>query len=187
MTKTILLDMDDVLVDFIGGAAAIHGHTRESLYKVWPKGNWDMCPALGLTIDQWWEPIHREGALWWSCLDPLPWMWELIDVATKEVGPEGWYVVSAPSPCETSHQGKVRWLQKQFGAGFDRFCLTQHKHLFSKPGVVLVDDREKNCRRFTKAGGQGLLFPARNNTLHAQADNPMATIRRFFGRSYPCT
>lgn len=171
---TILLDMDEVLVDFVSAAIALHGQDRETVYARWKPGKWSMTEPLQLTPDQFWEPIHRAGADFWVNLEPKPWIEELIKIVEQYT--RNWHVVTSPSRCPTCYDGKVRWLKNYFGPGFDRFAITPHKHLFAKPNTILIDDRGENCRKFEAYGGDAIIFPAIQNCLHWRRDNPLEFV-----------
>lgn len=172
----ILIDMDEVLCDFIGGAVKTHGTTKKALLAKCKPNEWSIVEPLGLTTKEFWAPIDARGSQFWEDLEPLPWIDELIECVEGFVG-DKWHVVSAPSRCDTSYTGKVRWLKSKFGKDFDRFVLTPHKALFAKPGHVLIDDRPKNVTDFTYSGSNGLLFPTQFNFLAAYSHKPITYIK----------
>jgi 5'(3')-deoxyribonucleotidase len=162
---TIFIDLDEVLADFIGAACRVHGINRGLMDSC--RTQWSIIPAIrrDMTIDQFWDPISQLGKQFWIDLEPLPWISELMNLIGKYKC--SWHVLSAPSShCEESYDGKRKWLQNHFGKNFDRFLLTPHKHLVSKPGTLLIDDRPDNVQRFyynelgtCMTGGQGIIFP----------------------------
>lgn len=188
---TILLDMDEVIVDFTGGACLVHGLTREQMERERQQtslGVWALESPMGyakglgrpLTIDEFWEPIHEAGERFWVDLQPLPWHADLIDQLAIKFGSrwdQHFYVVTGPLRLLESYSGKARWLKNYFGSHFDRFCPTTYKELFARDNTVLIDDREENCRKFIAAGGSAILFPSRGNQLHAYADDPVPFVR----------
>ena len=171
----IYLDMDEVLVDFVGGACAAHGWTREQFEKVRTPGVWSMPEFMGLSLDEFWEPIHAAGENFWFDLNPTPWCKEVIELA-EEYSKE-WHIVTAPSRCETSYTGKVRWLKSYFGPQFNNFVITPHKHILAQEHTWLIDDREKNVESFCEDGGNALCFPNLGNNLHAYHNDPVGHLR----------
>lgn len=178
----ILLDMDEVLVDFIGGACKVHGITLAQLRTNWEPGEWSIVTPMGKFLgwdnrpndvqremywtDLFWKPIHEAGSEFWRNLEPLPnWMdvWEL---CAKTVGRGNLYIVSAPSKETCSYTGKVEWIKEHLSRSFDRFFLTPHKGLLAAPDRLLVDDRASNIRMFQSNGGMGVLFPSWGNGLY---------------------
>lgn len=178
----ILLDLDEVLVDFIGGACKAFNVDKAKLLECWTPGEWDIVPPLAaakgfrLTPEFFWAVINERGERFWEELELLPWAQQILDLVT-EVADE-WFIISAPSLCPTSYAGKTRWLKNYFGKDFDRFTITPHKELFAKEGVLLIDDRAENVEKFIKAGGDGLVFPRYHNDLHKLKDDPVCHIRR---------
>jgi 5'(3')-deoxyribonucleotidase len=175
--KRILVDMDEVLCDFVSGAAEIHGWTRDELFAVWPPGVWSMQSAMKLSEEDFWKPITANDKYFWESLKPLPWAHQLV-ADINEIC-DDWHVVTSPSLSDSSYTGKVKWLKNFFGPRFTRFCITPHKYLFAQPGVLLIDDNESNVNNFIYHGGDGLVFPRRNNLLHKITD-PVAHIREMF-------
>lgn len=177
----ILLDMDDVLVDSITAFCEVHGTTRPAVEACWTPGEWHVrlpiSKALGLDppMDEaaFWKPINGDPGFWLN-LKPLPWLDEVFNVVRLYT--RDWHIVSAPSECSTSYNGKVAWLKHWFGAGFDRFALTPHKYIFARPGVVLVDDRDSNVDAFMKEGGYGVVFPSLHNRQHKRRNDPLGHI-----------
>lgn len=174
----IFLDMDEVLVDFIGGACSRWEVQLGDVIGCWEKGVWGMVPPLGrvlgreLSQEEFWEKIN--GVDFWTGLKPHPWMEELIGTVyqyTKE-----WYIVTTPSRCPTSYDGKVRWLKKRFGKQFTSFVLTKHKHLLANRDTILIDDKDATVDAFIKAGGLGIVFPRHHNSRHEFSSNPLEKV-----------
>jgi len=171
----ILLDLDEVLVDFVGAALKVHGRTFAEIASNWKPGCWDMSVPMGLTPDQFWQPISKSGEQFWLALQPVKWFSNLITLV--ELYDSNWYIVTSPSKCITSYTGKVQWIKSRFGAEFDRFAITPDKILFARPDTVLIDDREDTIREFNNAGGLGILFPAYHNRLYRLRTDPMGYVK----------
>lgn len=177
----VLIDMDEVLVDFIGGACRIHGVAREAMETA--RKDWDICEPLGhvkrgrgLSLDEFWEPIHAGGVEFWERLDKLPWFEEVIGWAENEFS--NWFIISAPSKETNSYTGKVKWLKREFGRDFDRFFLTPHKEMLTcGENCILLDDKPDNIDKFVNHGGYGILFPSPGNRLREFADRPMWHVK----------
>ena len=178
----VFIDADEVLFDFIGGAAKAHGVEPETLQAHRTLGHWDISRPLGELVlgrpysqEEFWLPINHAGSEFWERLDPLPHMTELIQLV--ETITDDWHIVSAPSWDSRNYYGKVKSFKKHFGQSFDRFILTPHKHLFAKPDTILIDDRLENVEKFNKAGGYGFVFPTLGNSLHEYRDVPVEQLR----------
>lgn len=171
----IFLDLDEVLVDFVGGCCGVFKADLATLERNWPPGLWDVCVPLGVSEEFFWERLSKEGARFWIDLRPLPWARELIDLVGSIT--DDWYIVSAPSRCSTSYDGKVRWIKNFFGPDFTRFVLNPHKEILAKPGTVLIDDRDRNVTEFILEGGSGILWPGHQNSLHEYKRDPLAYVR----------
>lgn len=176
----LLLDMDEVLVDFVSGALATHNVTREAYESEHLKGAWDITPTIGRilgrldwTLDDFWEPIHDAGPEFWLCLQPFPWFTEIIGWAEKF---REWYIVTSPSRNPNSVAGKVAWLQSNFGGKFNRYVITRHKHLLANKDSILVDDRESTVSKFCQYGGKAILFPTNHNSLFSLREDPMKHV-----------
>jgi hypothetical protein len=187
--RRIILDCDEILADFVGGAARIWGLTRESLLLEWEAGFWDMVPPLGRTLgkigvpgpqtqEEFWDRINGDEDFWAS-LDPLPWFSDIIGLVSGITN--DWHVATAPSRCASSYSGKVKWIRKHLGADFDRFAITPHKYIFAAPGVLLIDDRDSNCSDFVRHGGEALTFPAHHNRMWRKKDDPIAFVKSILG------
>lgn len=177
----ILLDMDEVIADFIGGACRAWGVSKDAVLSAWEPGIWDMQPPLTkaldlpelMTVDQFWLPLNTVA--FWEGLDRLPSALPIIELVTSVT--KDWHVVTAPSRSPSSYTGKVLWLKKLFGERFDRFAITPHKYIFAGENTCLIDDRESNLEEFKEhGGGHAILFPAHHNRLHGKASDPVAHV-----------
>jgi hypothetical protein len=193
----ILLDVDCVLADWVPAACRAHGLTPEAVYAVWPAGEYGMDGPLAealrragrwpggalnrdaarpFTAEDFWAPLNG-SAEFWATLPKTPWCDDLVALAlglTEDV-----WLVSAPSRCPSSHLGKLDWVRRHFGDGFDRLVLTPHKYLLANPSAVLVDDRDDNVRAFRLAAGRATLFPAHHNRDHVYKDRPLDVVGPF--------
>lgn len=203
---TVILDMDEVLVDFRRGAIWQHWHialakaNRQRDYNLsrmdqlgdlveWmhqrqiASQQWSLCGngPLGITDDEFWQPITAAGATFWHELPKLSWCDSLLSIVSKH-WPNNWYIATSPSQSETSYVGKLRWLKDHVIPLCPTFQPDKHfipfgsKHLLAKPGVCLVDDRPDTVQKFIEHGGTGILFPSSGNCLHAFRHNPVEYI-----------
>ena len=117
----ILLDMDEVLVDFIGGALQVHGWTREELDAVHNGEHWSITESMRLTLEEFWEPIHAKGWEFWMELQLTPWIEELLDWTDSVT--DDWFVVTSPSRSVNSRVGKWKWLKRYLGNRLISFVL----------------------------------------------------------------
>lgn len=171
MIKTLLVDMDEVLVDFVGHYCHyVYGITRRDLEKYWDPGTYTMETALSkytgkeVTYEDFFKAIDNQTDFW----ENMPWLpWgkaliELLNSFKKDYNVD-WHVVTSPMHCASSYLGKTLWLKREFGRTFTNFAITPHKELFAKDTVMLIDDKEDNINKFIECGGKALLFPAYHN------------------------
>ncbi len=191
----ILLDMDEVLCDFVGGVCTKWGDgvDKDELLKYWEPGVWDIAPPLTkylgrcpttnpITETEFWNKINGDTHFW-AKLKPLPWLQDLLITIQLVTG--DWYVVTSPSRCLTSHVGKHLWITEHLPTVFSdqRLIITKHKHLFANYNTMLIDDRDSNVEEFRLAGGMGLVFPRHHNSNHAYKDDPVSYISKYIGAS----
>lgn len=191
--KLILLDADEVVVDFIGGVCDIYDISRESLERSRKPGEWGIEPALSRVLNRpidratLWREIHLYGEHFWAELRPLPWALELIEWIEAQVGRD-WHFVTGPSLCHSSYSGKARWFKRYFGRSFDRFHPTIHKEILARPSSLLLDDRESNCNNFVRHGGKAIIFPSYGNRYRLYAANPVQFLKSVYVKGlFQCT
>jgi len=156
----ILLDMDEVLVDFEGGVCKLFDVDRS---LVSPRKQWDICPSLGITNEQMWERIHEIGEDFWLELEELPWFDGVVNLCSEQV--DRVVIVSSPSSEPSSHVGKIEWLKRRFGYSFKDFVLFGEKEILATSNRILIDDRTETCGEFINAGGRAIIFPQNGNEL----------------------
>jgi len=170
--KTIYLDMDGVIVNFVKGVSFIladndmhfnwtsmrrgHDLTLEESY--------DMAKMLGLTPSYFWKQIDKRPTFW-DGLHSYPWMKELMDMLHKQGNV---VLLSSPSMSPDCVRGKTEWIQRELGNYYREyiFCPAKHKLKLAGPDTLLIDDSTKNVNDFINAGGHALLFPQPWNTAY---------------------
>lgn len=166
----IFCDMDGVLFDWDGSAERLLGKSVRDVSK-----------------NQVWKRIDQEGFKFWADLKPYPWAQDLVNLLKRL---DNFCVLSSPSHDPRSVSGKLRSLQKFFGSrNFRDFVFTPQKHLLSRPGNVLIDDREKHIDAFNNVRdpGIGILFPREWNRNRKYAADPMAYVIERLKDIYPAS
>lgn len=181
----IFVDLDDVLADFFSAACKAHEIPPED-FPV--DGTWGMLNGLEsyydrpITLEQFWTPINARGIGFWRDLEPTPFGLDLLKLLAR-CSCEDVYVLTSPGPTIDSYVGKISWLKKQFSEVFRNFIITEFKHFLASPTSILIDDREEMVDKFTQAGGMGITFPARGNSLHSWRDKPLEHVERMLRRA----
>lgn len=137
----IYLDMDGVLSDFEKSFKAIDGRTTKQVEK---EGD----PAF-------WKHVEEGGLVFWS---EMPWtkdgkkLWNY--VKNKDVS-----LLSAPARrLPDSIRGKQIWVGRELGNVDLILKRASEKQEYANPNSILIDDQEKNIRKWKSAGGIGILY-----------------------------
>jgi 5'(3')-deoxyribonucleotidase len=119
MKKTLLIDLDNVLVDFESGINRI---STVDLINYGPD-NLDEVPGI------------------FGLMDPMPGALEAYRKLSEKY--DTYIVSTAPWENESAWSDKNLWVRKHLGdAAYKRLNLSHHKNLFF--GDYLIDDRTKN-------------------------------------------
>jgi len=143
MIKTIYLDMDGVLCDFVSAVVDkyIYNPTKNTI-------NWDMLKSLG---SKFWADLQwiREGQrlyawLYKFCIEQRITLCILSSIGFRE-----------------GKVGKQQWLEKN--VTINPMCIyfvdkNSDKIHFAEKNALLIDDYGKNVERFIQAGGQAIKF-----------------------------
>jgi HAD superfamily hydrolase (TIGR01509 family) len=176
-------DFDDVLVDFVTAALEVHG--RADVLAEYPAGVWHLKDVLGITRDEFWQPIDALGPGFWAGLAPLPWADELLTLleACDEVA-----IATAPHPHPHCYAGKFLSLTGHFGGRFadpHKHHFTAAKQRLADKQSILIDDSAANVKAYIDAGGEAILFPQPWNYLgafHPTGESKLAYVRNSLER-----
>lgn len=157
--KKIYVDMDGVLTDFDQQIA--------DLLKRPLKRNWDFGDESWI-----WRKIDKAGKDFWA---KMPWMpsgkklWN----ALKKYNPT---ILTAPSRHPSSKTGKRLWLKKHLPD--IPYIIESKKYKYADKDSILIDDREKNIKKWKKAGGIVIHHKNLTNTLK-KLDKIMSEDKEF--------
>ena len=156
------IDMDGVTVDLFDFLLRKYG-------KECPSGKGNLEKIIGLPMKE------ILGGVDWENLNKTPECDELIKTLKERFGTNT-YIAS--SPCDArSAGGKFKWLEKNLPTFIKgeipsrRVIFTRHKELLAKPDTILIDDYEKNVKKFITEGGKAILFPRQWNSLYYIEDS----------------
>ena len=142
----IYVDMDGVLTDFDKKLADL---LEKTLDRGWDFGN---DPKV-------WKKITEAGKSFWADMVWMPDGRKLWD-AVKKHDP---MILSAPTRHPSSVEGKKEWLKSNLPGV--PFIIDQKKEKYADKNSVLIDDREKNIRKWEDAGGIGILHKDAESSL----------------------
>lgn len=163
----ILLDMDGVLCDFIGGYFKQYPHLQRP--DPWPAGTWSLAEAIGGIA-----PMEFDQAFW-SNLDWMPDGRLILSTLNETVGEENICILSS---CDVDQAGlaaagKLQWIKKNCPQFSKRYLFGPDKRFCAHSNVVLVDDKDENVDNFRADGGRAILIPRRWNTKWYRDDVDM--------------
>ena len=152
------LDLDDVLVDFIGWAHRVCGvdyHADRYPYEIGVHTY--IGDMLGMeSPSHLWQQLDRQ---FWA---ELPWMEsgkEILRIVEQFFGPENICILTAPNENPSSASGKIEWIQRELPEYAERFLIGNPKHFCSHKRAVLIDDNQRNAAEFVAAGGAAIIVP----------------------------
>lgn len=146
-----LLDMDGVIVNFVGGVEKKFDVDLSDLR------GFQIPTKIGITPKAFWEKLH-EDPRFWADLEPYPWARDLVNICLEKTTGNVTFTTS-PDMSITCASQKVWWIAQHFPAFSRKFLIGPEKHLLAKPNHVLIDDSQRNIDLFREHGGQALAFP----------------------------
>jgi len=156
MITRILLDVDGVLADFVGGVCRAFDRDPKQVIDAWPAGTYDVVNALGITKREFWSRLDGLGAGFWDELEVYPWATEFYE-RLSDYAPVTLLTSCSRDP--GSAAGKVSWIKRLFGKDFRSYLIGPDKIACAHPGALLIDDYERNTSEIEDAGGNSVLFP----------------------------
>jgi len=170
LKKTILLDLDGVLIDMVVPLMQWWGVriTGEAQY---PRDfGWDVKGAISYALEiqgrrnksktvhdmsrkEFW---HTMPYSFWRDLLPYP----TVDAFVRFLEQQGldiYFMTAHANPdCASA---KLNWINDYFPRYWDRVLVGHPKHLAANSQSILIDDSDKNCDDFIAAGGLAILCP----------------------------
>lgn len=163
MATHIAVDMDDVMVDFVGGLrAAVQKEygveiTEDQIEQ------WDLHPIL--------DPII--GYSWWEWLKKREWLWANFPAVDGAIGSidylreQGHYMELLTAKPVWAEHNVWKWLGK-WRPAFHRVTIVPPgdsitTKVFATDATLLIDDKPKNCEGFLFYGRDAILFDRPHN------------------------
>ena len=156
--KQLFLDLDGVFANFEQHYLDIFGHIHNSIsdWKMWRNVN---------SNENWWTTMLK-----FEYFDD---MWNELKIYNPTI------ITGCPKTnYEEASIGKKIWAKEHFDENVPVItCLSKDKPLFMKnKGDILIDDMEKNCKRWNEAGGVAIQFFPENwksvvDTIHEIMNN----------------
>lgn len=157
----LYLDMDGVLVNFVGGLCREFGISECDLIASHPKPlPWDLESLLGRPFAEI-DAKLDEG--FWFNLEPYPWADQLIDMASKIFKHRLFLCTSAGNAGTNFFNraivGKSLWIHKHYPQLADSLIVTFQKWQLAGYERILLDDCEDHVQQFIDNDGGAILFP----------------------------
>lgn len=147
----IFLDMDGVLVDFVGGVERLFGKKCGK----W-RGKGCLHEVLDVPLESLISKIKTAEGSFWLNLEPLPVGRRIINCLNKRnLTP---VILSSPTNFPESIRYKIRWLKCHY-PNLKKHIWTDHKSYVSGAGRILIDDMDHNCISWESAGGISICVP----------------------------
>jgi 5'(3')-deoxyribonucleotidase len=183
MIKTVYLDVDGVMVDFLGGLhKALDAPYSYNPYP-YKKGLWNMLDAIRPSNFNGNAPSFEECNAcctqeFWANLDWIHDGHDILRLIVDTFGKNNIWLLTTLMPNVGSASGKIEWINKCLPWYSKRiFITTASKSVVASPDALLIDDRDKNVEDFCTAGGHAILVARPWNKLHMLANDTIESLK----------
>ena len=149
----LMLDLDGVLVDFIGDAFRFHGIDPDTIID-----NWNIAEAAGMSSKDFWKPLGHD---FWANLTWLPDGKEILQICKSWFTVENICLLTSPTLNTGCASGKLEWIQKELPDFSRQFLIGPAKRFCSNKHRILIDDGNHNIENWD---GPSILLPRNWNT-----------------------
>lgn len=164
--KHIAVDLDDVVLDFVGGLRT----AVKTEYGVdIPEGDinkWDLHPFL--------DPVI--GGDWWEWLRSRDWLWPNFPAMDGAIGNltklrrEGYYLECVTSKPRWAEFATWKWMGK-WRPPFQRVTIVHRESKASMTDAyIMIDDKPENLDGFLRSRRHGILFGRAHNASNDEYD-----------------
>jgi len=179
--RLCFVDLDGVLVNFMGPALDLHGRSVPEVYGTSVAlGTWDTWKLLGISPEKFWEPLDRNAFDFWSGLPWTPEGKHILRMAEQVFGEKNVRLLSSPPRHPLAWAGKAAWVQRELPQYAQRLHLTNDKAVVAgECGLhtkFLIDDSDRNLTEWADADGAGILVPRPWNSQHRDAGRVIGAV-----------
>lgn len=166
----LLLDMDGVLVDFVGAVCKVH--KRPDPYADGKnRGEFDMSKIWNMRPAEFWNPLTPR---FWATMQPTEDCFKIVELLEKSFD-----ICLLSSPSANAHEsmaGKYLWIEKYLPQYKRKFLFGPCKEFCAGNGHFLVDDYDKNVDKF---GPNAFLYPRPWNRHWSSAPIALDSLKRW--------
>ena len=174
--KTVFLDMDGVLTDFVGGVCRAFGKTNPYPNETRDYTFWHAWPDIS-TKDV--SAICNQE--FWHSLEWVDDGRDTMRAIMDTLGLEKVYLLTLPMPNLESASGKMMWINNNLPIYLSRTIITTAdvpKAFLARPDALLIDDKDENVEGFKVAKGNAILVPRPWNKLYKYSDVSSQMVRK---------
>ena len=180
----VMLDMDGVLVDFVGGLHKALGVPYDYDHYPYEKNKWNMFGDIQRPTGEGSYSFEEIDACctaeFWENLKWMPDGHDILRVVYEKVKAERIYLLTTPMPNVESASGKVAWIRKNLPGYEKRLIITRaSKGILATPNRLLIDDRDKNVDEFADGGGSGIIVPRPWNRCYSIPIQPSKWVEKW--------
>jgi len=182
--RTLFLDVDGVLVDWLAGCHRLHGKRwspGDATLQYWPytfgpKG-WDFYkdPAFDVELKDLFTGMNRN---FWASLGWMPDGPEILSKCERYFAGNV-FLLSSPCHEDGTIDGRFDWINANMPKYRKRILVGDCKEAIAKaagPDAVLLDDWDRNTNAWTEAGGTAIVCPRPWNSAYKKADDIMNVL-----------
>lgn len=163
MNHKVFLDVDGLVADFVGGICK--AHNKSNPYNTESNcGNYDIDKIWGMTTAELWQPANNHE--FWRDLEPTVDADEIMEIILSHFDEEQVCFLTSPITHSSCLSGKYEWICKHYPKFSRRFLIGSVKHFCAGSNSLLIDDFDKNIRKFALHGGTAILYPRPWNHMY---------------------
>jgi 5'(3')-deoxyribonucleotidase len=166
----ILLDIDGVLANFADAVIEWYDlPIKHSEVCDWGK----LLEVSGMGKSGFWEGLGDE---FWMTLKLYPWAHKVLRLL------DGYDIALLTAPATGQASGKQLWIKKHLNRFFfeKRYFIGPGKEFFASPNMLLIDDSDRNIRKFREHEGIAITFAQPWNKLANYSDDPFSRFEYDF-------
>ncbi|MCP4994786.1 MAG: hypothetical protein GY934_13545 [Gammaproteobacteria bacterium] len=176
--KTLFLDVDGVLVNWVAGAHQLHNipwnvgdeSPQHWPYRYGPEGwNFYKEPRFDVPLADLFKGMNRK---FWASLKWMPDGPAILGLC-EAYFPDNVYLLTAPCHEDGTIDGRYDWIKENLPKYRKRTLVGDCKDAIAKAGrknAILVDDWDRNIQAWDAAGGAAITCPRPWNSEHHYAD-----------------